>query len=79
MIYTKEMAKAIRAIPKPYKDFKVGISDCGSHLEILTKESEVMAFSQDQRANILEYLTMIEKVLNSFPGTKAFLAGVNAK
>jgi hypothetical protein len=74
MTYTVEMAKAIRLVPKPYKNFKVGISDCETHIEILVKEEEIMQFSVDQRVIIMEYLTVLENIIKSF-GIHSFCAG----
>ncbi len=76
MLYSREMAKSIRQIKAPYKGIRLAISDAGDHLEILVREENIMSFSVDQRVAILEYLTMIETMLNSFPGVKAVVAGI---
>lgn len=79
MLYTRQMAYAVRNIKKPYKNLKVSISDCSDHLEVLVFEDNIDTFSELEKMNIMEYLIMVENVLNSFPNITALIAGVPSR
>lgn len=73
MIYTKEMAKAIREIPQPIK-IKLAIVDCGNYYGIRVYEKDIMQYDIDKRIAIHQYLFTVQDMLKSF-GLNAILEG----
>jgi hypothetical protein len=72
--YNLEMAKAIRKIKPPYKNFKVDVKAMPEWLALVIYEDEILEFSVDQRVNIMEYLMLLRDVIQSY-GVRCELEG----
>lgn len=75
ILYTKEMAKAIRQIKAPYKGIKLDIRRRPNYLAVVVHEDNIMEFSQEQRMNIMEYLLQIRTMLQNF-GIRCEIEGI---
>lgn len=75
ILYTKEMAKAIRQIKAPYKGIKLDIRRRPNYLAVVVHEDNIMEFSQEQRMNIMEYLLQIRTMLQNF-GVRCEIEGI---
>jgi hypothetical protein len=69
------MRKALRQVKAPYPDVKYAVVEYPNMLTIRVFENNIMQFSTDQRVNILEYLEMLRKTLQSF-GVDCELEGI---
>lgn len=63
MIYTPDVAAAIRSIPVPV-DMTVDIVDYGSYLGIRFYESEWSHISENERLKMAMYFEAVKKMLN---------------
>lgn len=75
LIYTREMAKAIREVDAPYRGIKFDIRRRPNYIAVFVYEENIMEFSQEQRMNIMEYLLKIRSMINSF-GVRCEIEGI---
>jgi hypothetical protein len=66
VLYSKDIAKAIREIKKPYANLKVSVVEYPGMLSIRIYESNLSEFSAEQHISIMEYLNMSKKLVETF-------------
>lgn len=66
MLYSQQIAKAIREIKKPYPNLKVSVVEYPGMLSIRIYESNLSDFSPEQHISIMEYLNMSRKLVETF-------------
>ena len=76
VLYTKEMAKAIREIKAPYPGIKMDIRKRPNYIAITIHEDNIMEFSEEKRVNIMEYLLKIRSMIQNF-GVRCEIEGIN--
>lgn len=69
------MAKALRKIKKPVKDFKMDIRARPNYLALTVYEENIMQYEIDKRADIMEYLVLAKQLIESF-GVRCEIEGV---
>lgn len=65
-LYSKDIAKAIREIKRPYHNLKVSVVEYPGMLSIRIYESNLSEFSPEQHISIMEYLNMTRKLVETF-------------
>lgn len=73
--YTKEMAKAVRSIKPPYKGIMVDIRRRPNYIALTVHEENIMAFSEEKRVNIMEYLLQMRAMIQNF-GVRCEIEGI---
>lgn len=66
IFYNVDMAKALRKVKPPYKNLIWDVRLRPNYLAIVVYEENIMEFSVDQRVNIMEYLMMLRKIIESY-------------
>jgi hypothetical protein len=61
-----DIAKAIRQLKPPVKKLTVDIITHPDYLSLRVYEDEVMEYEINQRADIMQYLLLMRKVVESF-------------
>lgn len=64
--YDIDMAKAVRRIKKPVKGLVMDIRGLPEFLCVSVYEENIMEYSDEQRAAIMEYLIMVREVIRSY-------------
>jgi len=72
--YNKDIARAIRQIPKPY-GIRTDMVEHPDFLEIRIYENEIMTFEENQRVVIMDYLLKVRDVVQ-LSGVRCELMGV---
>jgi hypothetical protein len=75
IFYNIHMAKALRKIKKPVKDFKMDIRARPNYLALTVYEENIMQYEIDKRADIMEYLVLAKQLIESF-GVRCEIEGV---
>ncbi|NDB85238.1 MAG: hypothetical protein EB127_21430 [Alphaproteobacteria bacterium] len=73
--YNIEMAKAVRQIKQPVKGLKMDIRARPNYLALTVYESNIMEYNDGQRADIMEYLLLVRKLIQSY-GTPCEIEGI---
>lgn len=76
--YTIEMAKKIRDVKVPVKNLKLDIRARPNYLALTVYENNVMEYTESQRFQLMEYLLLVRKLIQSF-GTPCEIEGIAAK
>lgn len=61
-----DIAKAVRQLNPPVKKLTVDIVTHPEYLSLRVYEDEVMEYEINQRADIMEYLLLMRKIVESF-------------
>ena len=75
IFYNIEMAKALRNLTKPVKDFKLDVRARPDWIALTVYEENVMQYDIDKRADIMEYLVLAKQLLESY-GVRCEIEGV---
>jgi hypothetical protein len=73
--YTVDMAKKIRGVKPPVKNLLLDIRARPNYLALTVYESNIMEYSENQRMQIMEYLLMVRKLIQSY-GTPCEIEGM---
>ena len=73
--YTIDMAKKVRDIKCPVKGLILDVRARPNYLALTVYESNIMEFSESQRMNVMEYLLMVRKLIQSY-GTPCEIEGM---
>lgn len=74
IFYNLNMAKALRKIKPPYKNLVVDVRTRPNYIALVIYEQDIMEYEVDQRVNIMEYLMLMRKVIESY-GVRCELEG----
>lgn len=69
------MAKAIRKIKKPAKGFRMDVRARPNYLALTVYEENIMEYSENKRAEIMEYLVLCKQLLESY-GVRCEIEGI---
>jgi len=75
IFYNYDMAKAIRQIKIPVKDFKMDVRARPNYLALTVYEENVMEYDIDKRADIMEYLLLCKQLIESY-GVRCEIEGI---
>lgn len=75
VVYTKQMANAVRQVKKPFPNIIIDIVKYPEFLTIRMYEDNIMAFDINQRVLITDYIGLVKKVIESF-GVRCEFEGV---
>ena len=75
VVYTKQMAKTLREIKKPFPGIIIDIAEYPEFLTIRMYEDNIMSFDINQRVTITDYITLVRKVIESY-GVRCEFEGV---
>jgi len=73
--YTIDMAKRVRDIKCPVKGLMLDVRARPNYLALTVYESNIMEYSESQRMNVMEYLLMVRKLIQSY-GTPCEIEGM---
>jgi hypothetical protein len=73
--YTKDMAKAVRAIKPPVKDLILDIVKHPDYIALRVYEGNVMQYEINQRADIMQYLLLVKQLIETY-GSRCEIEGV---
>lgn len=73
-VYTKEMAKRLRDIPKPAPALVTSVYEHPNYLELVVWENQIMEMGDDMRANVFQYLIKCRDMIQSY-GIRCELGG----
>jgi hypothetical protein len=73
--YTIDMAKKVRDIKCPVKGLILDVRARPNYLALTVYESNIMEYSESQRMNVMEYLLMVRKLIQSY-GTPCEIEGM---
>jgi hypothetical protein len=73
-----DIAKAIRQIKPPVKRLTVDVVTHPDYLGLRVYEDEIMEYDVTQRMNIMEYLLMLKKIVDSF-GVRCEIEGAKGR
>lgn len=73
--YTNSMAKKVRELGLPVKDFGYTIVEYPEFLTVRVYENNVLQYSDEQRAAIMAFLLKVRETLESF-GVRCEIEGV---
>lgn len=73
--YTVEMAKKVREIKPPVKGLTLDIRARPNYLALTVYESNIMEYNESQRMQVMEYLLMVRKLIESY-GTPCEIEGM---
>jgi predicted methyltransferase len=69
------MAKRVRDIKCPVKGLMLDVRARPNYLALTVYESNIMEYSESQRMNVMEYLLMVRKLIQSY-GTPCEIEGM---
>lgn len=75
VVYTKQMAGAVRQIKKPFPNIIIDIVKYPEFLTIRMYEDNIMSFDINERVKITDYINLVRKVIESF-GVRCEFEGV---
>ena len=73
--YDKQVAKAIRQIPKPVR-YTLDIVDHNEYIEARVYKNEIFSLSEVKQGDVMKHLSDVKAVLDSF-GVKVWFNGVD--
>jgi len=73
--YTVDMARKIRDLKVPVKGLILDIRARPNYLALTVYESNIMEYSESQRMQLMEYLLMVRKLIQSY-GTPCEIEGM---
>ena len=76
--YDVEAGLAIRQVKKPRFKFVMDVVEHPDYLELRVYEDEVMEMNETQRMELMNYLIMCQRIVESF-GVKCYPGGVVGK
>jgi len=66
IIYSLDMAQAVRRIKQPVKGLVVDVRGLPQFLAVSVYEENIMEYNDGQREAIMEYLIMVREVIRSY-------------
>ena len=75
ILYTKEMAKAIREVKPPFTGIKLDIRKRPNYIALTVHEDNIMEFSESKRMQIMEYLLQVRAMVENF-GVRCEIEGI---
>ena len=69
------MAKKIREIKKPVKDFKMDVRARPNYLALTVYEENIMQYDTNKRSDIMEYLLLCRQLIESY-GVRCEIEGI---
>jgi hypothetical protein len=66
IIYSLDMAQAVRRIKQPVKGLVMDIRGLPQFLAVSVYEENIMEYNDGQREAIMEYLIMVREVIRSY-------------
>lgn len=75
IVYTKQMANAVRQVKKPFPNIIIDIVKYPEFLTIRMYEDNIMSFDVNQRVMITDYIGLVKRVIESF-GVRCEFEGV---
>jgi hypothetical protein len=66
IIYSLDMAQAVRRIKQPVKGLVMDIRGLPQFLTVSVYEENIMEYNDGQREAIMEYLIMVREVIRSY-------------
>lgn len=75
ILYTKEMAKAIREVRPPFTGIKLDIRKRPNYIALTVHEDNIMEFSESKRMQIMEYLLQVRAMVENF-GVRCEIEGI---
>lgn len=69
------MARKLREIKKPVKDFKLDVRARPNYLALTVYEENIMQYEIDKRADIMEYLLLCRQLIESY-GVRCEIEGI---
>lgn len=75
VVYTKQMAKSLREIKKPFPGIIIDIAEYPEFLTIRMYEDNIMSFDINQRVLITDYISLVRKMIESY-GVRCEFEGV---
>lgn len=75
VVYTKQMANAVRQVKKPFPNIIIDIVKYPEFLTIRMYEDNIMSFDVNQRVLITDYIGLVRRVIESF-GVRCEFEGV---
>jgi hypothetical protein len=75
IFYNIDMAKAVRRLPQPVKNFQMDIVGLPNTLAIRVYEEDVMQYNETKRMEIMSYLLMVKDIIESY-GVPCLIDGV---
>lgn len=75
ILYTKEMAKAIREVKPPFTGIKLDIRKRPNYIALTVHEDNIMEFSESKRMQIMEYLIQVRTMVQNF-GVRCEIEGI---
>jgi predicted methyltransferase len=73
--YTVEMAKKIRGLKPPVRNLVLDVRARPNYLALTVYESNIMEYNESQRMQVMEYLLMVRKLIQSY-GTPCEIEGM---
>ena len=73
--YTIDMASKVRQIKPPVKDLILDVRARPNYLALTVYESNIMEYSENKRAAIMEYLLLVRQLIQSY-GTPCEIEGM---
>lgn len=73
--YTVQMARKIREVKCPVKNLVLDVKARPNYLALTVYEDNVMEYSESQRWQLMEYLLLVRKLVQSY-GTPCELEGM---
>ena len=75
IFYNLDMAKAIRKIKVPVKDFKMDVRARPNYLALTVYEENIMEYNESKRMQIMEYLVLCKQLIESY-GVRCEIEGI---
>jgi hypothetical protein len=75
VVYTKQMAAAIRQIKQPVRGLSIDIVKYPEFLTIRMYEDNIMSYDINDRVKITDYVNMVRKIIESF-GVRCEFEGI---
>ena len=66
IVYNISMAKAVRNVKQPVKGLVMDIKALPDFLAVTVYEENILEYSDEQRAAIMQYLILVRDVIRSF-------------
>lgn len=78
IFYNLEMAKAVRAVKKPFKQLIVDIMARPNYLALVVYEDQILGLDDSKNEQVMEYLKTIRQLIQSF-GVRCEMEGAKGK